>query len=836
MCCWATMVQVMSTLKPVQRRYVFGGALATAVALKAAATYNSPVAFAPAAAPRMPVNAAPAEQGPLGGAATTATNKVGAAPAAVTIGAAVAIVATAATKKKHPAGRSTKQSRTAVHAVPDAADAFHHFQEWLASGGLEAIQQHVPHLPHAPFDFVPPAHAEDVVAQVPAAAEVPAAPAVPKVELDPNVKYLYGPDGNVLLDPYGNKPLVDDWWNGFVGIQKDAIVFIDSKLREAGVPQAFGWTIALYTLLIKVAFQPLTQGQLRTTSMMQLMQPKVKEIQERYKDDQETQSRLLAQLYGNLDVNPLGGCLPTFVQLPIFWSLFSVWRRLYVEKYPYYSEPWLWVPDLSRPNPDFQFKLDWVFDFVDGAPRMGWDDYRAYFIFPILLVGATLYQTAQSQASRPKNDSQAQEEQNLVLQILPLISVYFIGTLSLELPQAVSVYYTTNTILTAAQTALVKWNLRQEIPGYEEFEKTGKFPDSSFEELIRAATPPPASLHEACLRGDMVWVKKMAEPEEGKIVDLNAWDEKMIAPLGYAVACGHVEVVRDLLARGAEIDVKDGQSNTLLHYAAGYGHLECLQLLVEEGKAVWPNDEWAECKNLKNQNVYDAARVNSKSSVQDWLRQRLNMPAEQVEAEVIQEPEVVQTSVGAQPAAEGTDANAAARAALLAAVGGAQPSSAAGAQPAAATSAPVAPSAQAFAAAANLPPTAAAGIPGMPSPAGMPNGATAEETRVAMERAVRTLKENPEAVEKARSMIGSLPPSLLAAMSGGKMSEEDAKKAMEKMQQMSTKDMIKAADAVATKVADIQEAQAPGQVPPPVPAPVPVAADTPPKSNARAVD
>eukprot|EP00435_Cladocopium_sp_Y103_P005415 s4721_g1.t2 len=395
---------------------------------------------------------------------------------------------------------------TGDHSVP--AEVAATLQQWA-----DGLSENAGRLAH---EIVPPAYAADL----------------PPVELDPNTTYLYGPDGAVLVDPMNNKPIPDDWWNGFIGFQAGLIKGIDAILRENGVEQAFGWTIVLYTAFIKILFFPLQQGQLKSTSMMQLLQPKVKEIQEKYKDDPDTQQRLLGQLYSVMDVNPLGGCLPVLLQLPIFWSLYGCWRRLAAEKFPHYTEGWLWVPSLAQPNPDFQFKFDWLLKWKDGQPEMGWSDYLAYLVFPAILVGSTIIQQQQASSSRPKSENE-DDPQNVVLQVLPWISVYFIGSLSLELPQAVSVYYSMNTALSVAQTQVVKWGLRKEIAGYEEFERTWKFPDGAFEDMVRAASPPPKTLHEAALRGDVKFIEEMlAEPE----ADINKWDEKQIAPLGYAAS------------------------------------------------------------------------------------------------------------------------------------------------------------------------------------------------------------------------------------------------------------------------------------------------------------
>lgn len=633
-------------------------------------------------------------------------------------------------------------------SAKDLANVLQHFANDLSAG-----------LEHVSRSLVPPAFAEE---------------AKEAIELDPNTKYLYGKDGAVLLDPMNNKPIPDDWWNGFIGFQSDIIKDLDQELRKAGVQQAFGWTIVAYTLFIKVLFYPLQQGQLKSTSMMQLLAPKVKEIQERYKDDPETQQKLLGQLYGVMDVNPLGGCLPVFLQLPIFWSLYGVWRRLASEKFPHYDEPWLWVPSLAQPNPDFQFKYDWLLEFKDGQPIMGWNDYLSYLVFPVILVGFTVISQQQAQAAKPPTAGGEDESQAILLKVLPLVSVYFIGSLALQLPQAVSVYYSVNTVLSVAQTQLVKDGLRKEIPGYEEFEKTGTFPDGTFEDMVKSGQPAPKTIHEAALRGDAGILEDMASADG---VDINAWDEKQIAPLGYAVACGHLASVRFLIKRGAGLAILDGQGNTMLHYAAGYGHLEVLKELLEASKDVWPKDEWKDTKNGKGQTVIDAARANRKGSVVDFLSDRLGLEAEVVDAEVVQLPksdvldaEVVPRSEPRE-SPEADDAIKAARAALLAAASGSSPGSAASeAQP--------------------------------PSPpADVPSADTASKSTAAMKAALEQMRSNPQAVEQAKKMMGNIPPSMLSMLSGNKLSAEQAQKAMDAMSEMSTDEILEKADAASQQLA-----------------------------------
>ena len=97
---------------------------------------------------------------------------------------------------------------TGDHSVP--AEVAATLQQWA-----DGLAENAGRLAH---EIVPPAYAADL----------------PPVELDPNTTYLYGPDGAVLVDPMNNKPIPDDWWNGFIGFQASLIKGIDAILRENG--------------------------------------------------------------------------------------------------------------------------------------------------------------------------------------------------------------------------------------------------------------------------------------------------------------------------------------------------------------------------------------------------------------------------------------------------------------------------------------------------------------------------------------------------------------------------------------------------------------------------
>lgn len=94
--------------------------------------------------------------------------------------------------------------------------------------------------------------------------------------------------------------------------------------------QSYGLSIILFTILVKLLLLPLTIKQTKSTKAMQDIQPKVQEIQLKYKDKPEKQSQELMNLYKEANINPMAGCLPLFIQMPILIGLFSVLREPWV--------------------------------------------------------------------------------------------------------------------------------------------------------------------------------------------------------------------------------------------------------------------------------------------------------------------------------------------------------------------------------------------------------------------------------------------------------------------------------------------------------------------------
>ena len=117
----------------------------------------------------------------------------------------------------------------------------------------------------------------------------------------------------------------------------------------------YGISLIILTVLVKLLLYPLYFKQIKSTASMSSLQPKMKAIQEKYKNDKEKMNEEMAKLSKNENFNPMGGCLPTLIQLPILWGLFTLLRNpiKYIadEKMIFaVHQSFLWIKDLGQPD------------------------------------------------------------------------------------------------------------------------------------------------------------------------------------------------------------------------------------------------------------------------------------------------------------------------------------------------------------------------------------------------------------------------------------------------------------------------------------------------------
>lgn len=202
----------------------------------------------------------------------------------------------------------------------------------------------------------------------------------------------------------------------------------------------YALAILALTTVIKLCLWPLQNKANRSMRQMQALNPKMQELREKYKDDPTRMNTELMKLYKQYGVNPVGGCLPMVIQIPIFFGLFTMLRQAVELR----NASFLWVRDLSQP------------DTVGHIPALGWP----INVLP-LLMGATqlwLFQMT------PKSGDPTQRR---VAMFTPLIFLFFCYNFA----AALALYYTIQNLFTILQLWL---NQRQPVPALEKVQPPGK--------------------------------------------------------------------------------------------------------------------------------------------------------------------------------------------------------------------------------------------------------------------------------------------------------------------------------------------------------------------------
>jgi YidC/Oxa1 family membrane protein insertase len=173
----------------------------------------------------------------------------------------------------------------------------------------------------------------------------------------------------------------------------------------------WGWSIIVVTFLIKLAFYKLTATSGRSMARMRKVAPRMKALQERFKDDRQALSQAMMELYKKEKVNPAAGCLPIIIQMPFFFAFYWV----LIESVEMRQAPFiLWIDDLSVRDP--------------------------YFILPLLMGAAMFFQTRLNPA--PPDPTQAR-----IMQIMPIVFTAFFAFF----PSGLVIYWLTNTVLSILQ-------------------------------------------------------------------------------------------------------------------------------------------------------------------------------------------------------------------------------------------------------------------------------------------------------------------------------------------------------------------------------------------------
>src|SRR6266581_1158172 len=196
-------------------------------------------------------------------------------------------------------------------------------------------------------------------------------------------------------------------WGWFAIITKPIFQAIDFLYRYVG---NFGIAILIFTVFVKALFFPLANTSYRAMSKMKKLQPEMERLRERFKDDKVQQQQAMMQLYSKEKVNPISGCLPMLIQIPVFFSLYKVLLvTIDMRHAPFFG----WIKDLSAPDPTSVFNL---FGLIPYTPPQ----FLMLGVFPILM-GATMW--LQTNLNPPPADPVQQK----IFGFMPLIFTFMLA-------------------------------------------------------------------------------------------------------------------------------------------------------------------------------------------------------------------------------------------------------------------------------------------------------------------------------------------------------------------------------------------------------------------------
>ncbi|MBA4392335.1 MAG: membrane protein insertase YidC [Desulfobacca sp.] len=166
----------------------------------------------------------------------------------------------------------------------------------------------------------------------------------PKAEKQVSYALYFGPRDTEILKPLGLE--LEKAVNfGFFDILSKPLLWVLRFFN--GYLNNYGWSIILLTILVKILFWPLTHKSYKSMKDMQKLQPKIAKIREKYKDNKEKLNQETMALYKTYKVNPMGGCLPMVIQIPVFFALYSLLGyAIELRHAPFF----LWINDLSAPD------------------------------------------------------------------------------------------------------------------------------------------------------------------------------------------------------------------------------------------------------------------------------------------------------------------------------------------------------------------------------------------------------------------------------------------------------------------------------------------------------
>jgi YidC/Oxa1 family membrane protein insertase len=243
-------------------------------------------------------------------------------------------------------------------------------------------------------------------------------------------------------------------WGWFYFITKPMFWLLDAIYKFTG---NFGIAILIVTVLIKLVFFPLASRSYLSMAKMKAIQPQMTALRERYADDKAKQQQELMELYKREKINPVAGCLPMLIQIPVFFSLYKVlFITIEMRQAPFFG----WIKDLSQPDPTNVFNLFGLLPYDPTAlPFVG--HFLAIGIWP-LIMGFSMF------VQMKMNPEPPDPVQKQMFAWMPVIFTFMLGTF----PSGLVIYWTWNNLLSVAQQTLIMHRAGVKVELWDNLAKT----------------------------------------------------------------------------------------------------------------------------------------------------------------------------------------------------------------------------------------------------------------------------------------------------------------------------------------------------------------------------
>ncbi len=260
----------------------------------------------------------------------------------------------------------------------------------------------------------------------------------PNTSADATFQIFAGAKESQIIDAYQEKHKIKNFdlmidWGWFYFITKPLFFALDFIYKYVG---NFGFAILIITVLIKLLFFPLANRSYESMAKMKAVQPEMKALQERYANDKPQMQKELMALYKKEKINPVAGCWPVLLQIPVFFALYKViFITIEMRHAPFIG----WIRDLSAADPTNIFNLFGLLPF-DPTTVPGIGSFLHLGVWP-LIMGVSMF------IQMKMNPEPTDPVQKTMFAWMPVIFTFMLGTF----PAGLVIYWTWNNLLSVAQ-------------------------------------------------------------------------------------------------------------------------------------------------------------------------------------------------------------------------------------------------------------------------------------------------------------------------------------------------------------------------------------------------